>query len=250
METDEENFSLQNQKIARKSSFGERIRSAFITGLLLCLPISLTIYIIVWLVNFLASPARGGLTHFLVTLGIEPQETFLFRAGVTLISALLVAAGLALIGFISRNLFGRFFIGVLEKILQRVPMVRSIYSAIKQIIDTFSVGGKEKTFSRAVLVEFPRAGCWTIGFLTHEGETEFSRIVGTSLVHVFVPTTPNPTGGYMILVPANEVKILEVSVSEAMKMSVSGGAVVPAKNATPQENSSEKISSASDNSGK
>jgi len=242
----EENFSLQNQKIATKSSFGERIRGAFITGLLLCLPISLTIYIIIWLVNFLASPARGGLTHFLVTLGIEPQETFLFRAGVTLISALFVAVGLVLIGFISRNLFGRFFIGVLEKILHRLPMVRSIYSAIKQIIDTFSGGGKEKKFSRAVLVEFPRTGCWTIGFLTYEGETEFSRIAGTPLVHVFVPTTPNPTGGYMILVPANEVKFLDVSVSEAMTMIVSGGAAVPKKNASAQADSSEIISPASD----
>ena len=122
---------------------------------------------------------------------------------------------------------GRVFFSLLEEILGRLPMVRSIYSAIKQIIDTFSVGNKEKTFSRAVLVEFPRRGCWTVGFLTHEGETQFSRLAGTPLVHVFVPTTPNPTGGYMILVPAGEVKALDVSVAEAMKMIVSGGAVVP-----------------------
>ncbi len=108
-------------------------------------------------------------------------------------------------------------------------MVRSIYSAIKQIIDTFSTGGKEKTFNRAVLVEFPRRDCWTVGFVTHEGETQFSRLTGTRLLHVFVPTTPNPTGGYMIFVPENEVKQLDVSVGDAMKMIVSGGAVVPAE---------------------
>lgn len=229
MEQKTESFSAHPTKNA---SFAERVRKAFVTGLLLCLPISLTVYIIVWLVNFLASPARGGLTYLLTTLGIEPQETFLFRACVTLISALLVAAALAFVGFISRNLFGRFFIGVIEKILNRAPMVRSIYSSIKQIIDTFSAGGKEKTFSRVALVEFPRANCWTVGFVTHEGETDFSRTAGTPLVHVFVPTTPNPTGGYMIFVPANEVKFLDISVSEAMKMIVSGGAVVPSKNAT------------------
>lgn len=218
-----------SEKTENRTGVVESIRKAFVTGLLLCLPVSLTIYIIIWLVNFLASPARSGLRYFLRIFGVELEPTPLCNAGVTIVSALVVAAGIAFIGFVSRNLFGRFFIGVFEKILHRVPLVRSIYSAIKQIVDTFSVGGKEKTFSRAVLVEFPRRGSWTVGFLTHEGETEFSRLAGTPLVHVFVPTTPNPTGGYMILVPADEVKLLDVSVSEAMKMIVSGGAVVPAE---------------------
>lgn len=220
-----------SEKTENRTGVAENVRKAFVTGLLLCLPVSLTVYIIVWLVNFLASPARSGLRYFLHIFGVELEPTPLCEAGVTIVSALVVAAGIAFIGFVSRNLFGRFFIGLFEKILHRVPLVRSIYSAIKQIIDTFSVGGKEKTFSRAVLVEFPRRGCWTIGFVTHEGETEFSRLAGTPLVHVFVPTTPNPTGGYMILVPAGEVKFLDVSVAEAMKMIVSGGAVVPAETA-------------------
>lgn len=218
-----------SEKTENRTGCVESVRKAFVTGLLLCLPVSLTVYIIVWLVNFLASPARSGLRYFLHIFGVELEPTPLCEAGVTIVSALVVAAGIAFIGFVSRNLFGRFFIGLFEKILHRVPLVRSIYSAIKQIIDTFSVGGKEKTFSRAVLVEFPRRGSWTVGFVTHEGETEFSRLAGTPLVHVFVPTTPNPTGGYMILVPANEVKFLDVSVAEAMKMIVSGGAVVPAE---------------------
>lgn len=209
------------------SGIGGGIRAAFVTGLLLCLPVSLTIYIIVWLVNFLASPARGSFQYFLQFFGVELAPTPLVNAGMTILSALTVAAGIAFVGFVSRNILGRVFFSLLEEILGRLPMVRSIYSAIKQIIDTFSVGNKEKTFSRAVLVEFPRRGCWTVGFLTHEGETQFSRLAGTPLVHVFVPTTPNPTGGYMILVPAGEVKALDVSVAEAMKMIVSGGAVVP-----------------------
>lgn len=214
------------RKETLKDAGGNALRKAFMTGLLLCLPISLTVYIIIWLVNFMASPARGLLRYVLDVFGFEPQNTTVFDAGVTLVSALIVAAAITFVGFVSRNLFGKFFIGVFEKILRRVPMVRSIYSAIKQIIDTFSVGGKE-TFSRAVLVEFPRRECWTIGFVTHEGATQFSRLAGTPLIHVFVPTTPNPTGGYMILVPSNEVKILNVSVAEAMKMIVSGGAVIP-----------------------
>lgn len=220
----------------KQGGIAEGFRKAFITGLLFCLPVSLTIYIIVWLVNFLASPARGGLKYVLQIFGVEMQNTPLFNAGVTIVAALIVAVFIAFIGFVSRNLFGRFFIGLFEKLLHRLPMVRSIYSAIKQIIDTFSVGGKEETFSRAVMVEFPRRECWTIGFVTHEGATEFSRLAGTSLVHVFVPTTPNPTGGYMILVPSNEVRVLDVSVADAMKMIVSGGAVIPAGMAQPTEN--------------
>lgn len=236
MSSNSENFEKE-----KRVGIGGRVRNAFVTGLLLCLPISLTVYIIVWLVDFMASPARGLLTHWLRVFGIEPQNSVVFDVGVTLLSALTVALALAVIGFVSRNLFGRFFIGILEKILHRVPLVGSIYSAIKQIIDTVSSGGKKETYSRAALVEFPRAGCWTIGFITHEGETEFSRAVGTELVHVFVPTTPNPTGGYMILVPANEIKFLDVSVSEAMKMIVSGGAVIPASAAI---DANEKKSSA------
>lgn len=207
---------------------GGGFRKAFVTGLLVCLPVFLTIYIIIWLVDFLASPASGSLRYFLQMFGVEMQDSPLFDGGVTIASALLVAVVIAFIGFVSRNLFGRFFIALLEKIVNRLPMVSSIYSAIKQIIDTFSVGGKEKTFSRAVLVEFPRKECWTIGFVTHEGETALSQLAEKPLVHVFVPTTPNPTGGYMILVPSNEVKVLDVSVAEAMKMIVSGGALVPA----------------------
>lgn len=218
----------KNNGVPAGNGFAEGVRSAFVTGVLLCLPVALTAYIIVWLVNFLAAPARGAITYILIALKIEPpQASPFFDAGATVVSALAVALALTLIGFISRNLFGRFFIGILEKILQRVPMVRSIYSTIKQIIDTFSVGGKKETFSRAVLVEFPRRESWTIGFLTHEGETGFSRLAGTPLVHVFVPTTPNPTGGYMILVPETDVKMLDISVADAMKMIVSGGTVIP-----------------------
>ena len=218
---------MKNISQNKKGGFGESLRKAFVTGLLFCLPVSLTIYIIVWLVNFLASPARGGLKYFLHFFGVDLPATPVFHAAVTIVAAFIVAVAIAFIGFVSRNLFGRFFIGLLEKLLHRLPMVRSIYSAIKQIIDTFSVGGKEETFSRAVMVEFPRRDCWTVGFLTHEGETEFSRLAGTALVHVFVPTTPNPTGGYMIFVPANEIKPLDVSVADAMKMIVSGGALIP-----------------------
>lgn len=205
------------------------LRKAFFTGLLVCLPVTITAYIIVWLVNAMASPARGILKAVLNLCGADiPYGDPFFGAGVTVVSAICVALFLTLIGLVSRYVFGKWFLNSLDRLLQRLPMVRSVYVSIKQIIDTFSVG-KKQTFSKVVLVEFPRRDVWTVAFVTHEKPTQVCRITGKKLVHVFVPTTPNPTGGYMILVASDSVVQLDISVAEAMKMIVSGGAVVPEK---------------------
>lgn len=220
---------VQSENVSEERGFFPLARKAFFTGLLVCLPVTLTAYIIVWLVNAMASPARGILKALLDVCGVEiPHGDPFFGAGVTLVSALCVAAFLVLIGLISRYVFGKWFLNSLDRLLQRVPMVRPVYVSIKQIIDTFSVG-KKQTFSKVVLVEFPRRDAWTIAFVTHERTTQLCVSTGEKLVHVFVPTTPNPTGGYMIFVPAESVIQLDVSVAEAMKMIVSGGAVVPEK---------------------
>lgn len=218
-----ESTSLKN---VPEHGTGTAIRKAFITGLLLCLPITLTIYVVVWLTNLMAAPARGFLKILLDALEIETHNNPIFNAAVTLVSAIIVIIFITLVGFVSRNLFGKYFIDVLERILRRVPMVRSVYAAIKQIIDTFSVSQKN-TFSQVALVEFPRKGCWTLGFVTYAETTALCELTGTPLTHVFVPTTPNPTGGYMIFVPSSEITILNISVADAMKMIVAGGAVVP-----------------------
>lgn len=212
-----------------ETGFWEIARKAFLTGLLVCLPVTLTAYIIVWLIDLMASPARGILNAVLRFCNVElGTEVPFFDAGATLVSALIVAIFLVLIGLISRYVLGKWFISRMDDILQRLPMVRSVYVAIKQIIDTFSVG-KKQTFSKVVLVEFPRRDAWTLAFITHEKATLLCELTRKNLVHVFVPTTPNPTGGYMICVPVESVFFLDISVAEAMKMVVSGGAVVPEK---------------------
>ena len=217
----------KSQNVPEERGLLSSARKAFLTGLFVCLPVTLTAYIIVWLVNAMASPARGILKGLLDVCGVAiPHGDPFFGAGVTIVSALCVAVVLVLVGLVSRYVFGKWFLNLLDRLLQRVPMVRSVYISIKQIIDTFSVG-KKQTFSKVVLVEFPRRDAWTVAFITHEKTTQLCGITGQKLVHVFVPTTPNPTGGYMILVPAESVIQLDISVSEAMKMIVSGGAVVP-----------------------
>lgn len=219
----------QTKAVAEERGFFSSARKAFFTGLLVCLPVTLTAYIIVWLVSAMASPARGILKALLDVCGVViPQNEPFFNAGVTLVSAVCVALFLVLTGLVSRYVFGKWFLNLLDRLLQNVPMVRSVYVSVKQIIDTFSVG-KKQTFSKVVLTEFPRKGVWTIAFVTYEGATQLCEMTGERLVHVFVPTTPNPTGGYMIFVPANSIVPLDISVAEAMKMIVSGGAVIPEK---------------------
>ncbi len=217
----------KNSAQTKKKSFGNAVKSAFLTGLFVVLPVSLTAYIVVFLINTMAAPARGSLTALLDFFNIEPQQNVeIFDVGVTIVAAAIVAIFLAIIGLLSRYFFGKWFFNLIDKILLQVPIANSVYSAVKQIVDTFG-SRDEQTFSKVVFVEFPRKNSWTLGFLTSEEKTKFDEISGMKLLHIFVPTTPNPTGGYMILVPENEVKFLEISVADPMKLIVSGGAVVP-----------------------
>ena len=158
----------QSEIASEERGFFSSARKAFLTGLFVCLPVTLTAYIIVWLVNAMASPARGILKALLDLCGVAiPQGEPMFNAGVTLVSAFCVALALILIGLISRYVFGKWFLNSLDRLLKHVPMVRSVYISIKQIIDTFSVG-KKQTFSKVVLVEFPRRNAWTLAFVTYE----------------------------------------------------------------------------------
>lgn len=227
-----------SENVTEEAGFFSWLRKAFFTGLFVCLPVTLTACLIVWLVNLIAAPARGIFETALKVFDLSARDAPFFQAGVTLISALCVAAFLVLIGHVSRYVFGKWFLNLLDRMFRRLPMVSSVYAAVKQVIDTFGAG-KKQTFSKVALVEFPRTGTWTFAFLTREKPTKLCAMTGEKLVHLFVPTTPNPTGGYMIFVPERDVRFLEISVAEAMKTVVSGGAVVPASlldAAEPAEN--------------
>lgn len=131
-----------------------------------------------------------------------------------------------LTGLLVANIFGRKLIQVWEDFLNKVPLVRNVYSLVKAIVDTFSSQNKEK-LSRVVLVEFPRKGCYTVAFTTGIPNEEILSIAGERLVNVYVPTTPNPTGGYMLLISEKEVKPLSMTVEEGMKMVISTGTYNP-----------------------
>ncbi|MFI5303160.1 MAG: DUF502 domain-containing protein [Nitrospiria bacterium] len=195
------------------SKIGQFIRKYFITGLLVITPMWGTYLILKTLFTSLDGVLGGYLQRefnfYIPGFGIIVLLCLIFLSGI------LVA-----------NIFGRKLIQVWEEFLNKVPVVRNVYSLFKSIVDTFSNQSKEK-LSRVVLVEFPRKGCFTIGFMTGTPNEEIMSSAGEKLVNVYVPTTPNPTGGYMLLFPEREVRPLSLSAEEGMKMIISTGAYNP-----------------------
>jgi uncharacterized membrane protein len=131
-----------------------------------------------------------------------------------------------LLGYVSRYVLGKYFGGLAERFIQTIPGVSGVYNTVKQIVATFGTQNRN-LFNKVVLVEFPRKGAYTIGFLTSKTQSEAQARVGQELWSVFVPTTPNPTGGYLLLIPKDEIIELEMSVGDGMKLVFSGGAVTP-----------------------
>jgi uncharacterized membrane protein len=131
-----------------------------------------------------------------------------------------------LTGVLAANLFGRKLVKLWEDFLSHVPLVRSVYSGAKQLAETmFSESGQ--SFRKVLLIEFPRKGLWTMAFLTGTDHGELQRKTERDVINVYVPTTPNPTGGYFVMVPREDVQELDISVDEGLKMLMSMGAVVP-----------------------
>ncbi|MBI1819175.1 MAG: DUF502 domain-containing protein [Nitrospirae bacterium] len=195
------------------SKLSSILRKYFITGLLVIIPMWGTYLIL----KTLFTSLDGVLGGFL------QRQFHFYIPGFGVISLFFL---ILLTGLFVANIFGRKLVRMWEEFLQQVPVVRNVYSTVKAVVDTFSNQNKEK-LSRVVLVEFPRKGCFTLGFVTGHPNEEISSIAGEPLINVYVPTTPNPTGGYMVLFPEREVKSLSMTVEEGMKMILSTGAVNP-----------------------
>ena len=209
----------------KKVNFARKFRNAFLTGLLIFLPLGTTIFVL----NFLLDLFKDPVTRLAFQLGLS-EESFFFGLE-TLLAALgliLGILGLTLLGFLSNYVLGKFFISTTEKFLDKVPFLSTVYRSVKQIVETF---GKENraVFKAVVLIEYPRKDCWVLGFLTGDASSDTEDVVEKKLSNVFVPTTPNPTSGFLLLVPREEVHFLQMSVGDGMKMLISGGAVVPPK---------------------
>lgn len=218
---------------ASSPGFLRNLRKTFFTGLVLCLPLALTAFIVNFLLDLLAAPARNlliGPILKVVARNGTAQDLIESPAGhfaITLVSALLAVGVILVVGLVSRYLLGRVVFDAFEGLLERVPMVNKVYNAAKQMVDTF--GSRADTFKEVVIVEYPRAGCRSVGFVANRttGDRWGASPNGEKLVHVFVPTAPNPTAGFVLLLPEHEVTPAGMSVAEGMKFIVSCGAYMP-----------------------
>ena len=202
------------------------MRKYIIAGLLVWLPLAITIWVLLWLLGLMDGVFSWLLTmgqHVLPT-GADASIDALRRVpglGVIVMAALLLITGV----FVT-NIFGQWWVRQWDRMLNRIPIVKSIYSSVKQVSDTlFSTNGN--AFREAVLVQYPHAGSWTIAFVTGKPGGEVQAHLDGEHVSLYVPTTPNPTSGFFLIMPRANVRPLRMSVDEALKYIISMGVVVP-----------------------
>ena len=218
-----------------KASF-THVRNAFLSGLLLLAPLAVT-----WLVFSRLFEWVGG-SFRPIFLPLLPASLAQFAILWDILATIIVLAMVTALGYFSRYVFGQYFGGLADRFVQSIPGVNTVYNTVKQIVETFSTQNRN-LFSKVVLVQFPRAGVYTIGFLTNRTQGEPQAKTGEKLWSVFVPTTPNPTSGFLLLLPPQEIIELEMSVGDGMKMVISGGTVVPPAPAASRPPSSPPLSS-------
>ena len=210
-------------KVCRNRSYLSRVRNYFLTGIIVTAPIAITFAVAMWVINWIDSKVVP-----LIPSSYNPQEILQQHTGFHIpgIGLLVVLIGLTLIGFLAAGLLGRFVVRVGENLLNRMPIIRSVYGALKQIFETV-LRSSSRSFREVALIEYPRRGIWAIGFITTKTTGEVRSEIKEEVVNVFLPTTPNPTSGFLLFVPRKDLIILDMGVEEAIKMIVSAGIVTP-----------------------
>lgn len=192
------------------------LKKYFFTGLLILVPLAITL----WVLNLIVTTMDQ--TLLLLPVSIRNKAPF----NIPGMGVILTLAIVLVVGILGRNFIGRHLVVWWEALLARIPIVSAIYSSVKQVSDTlFSPSGK--AFRKAVLVEFPRQGVWTVGFVVGSPGAPLQRSLTGLHASVYVPTAPNPTSGYILIVPVEQVVDLDISVDEALKFVVSMGVVAP-----------------------
>ena len=203
----------------------KRIQKLFVAGLLVWLPMVITVWMLLWMLRLVDSifiALVAALERFVSPLSGFSQWVHSFPGfGVAVLGLMILLTGLLV-----SNIVGAWWLRQWDKMLVHIPVFRSIYSSVKQVSDTlFSGGGK--AFSKALLVQYPRPGSWTVAFLTGSPAEEINHLLPSEHVSIYVPTTPNPTSGYFLIVPRSDVIELHMSVDDALKYVISMGVVTP-----------------------
>ena len=198
----------------KKRSIFARIRNYFIVGVVVLIPIGVTIYLTIFLVSISSKilPKEINPNHYL------PYDI----PGVEIATAIFL---ITIIGWLSLSFLGKKLLNVFNNILKRIPILRTIYPAIVQMTETFTKTDKEK--KNVVLVEYPRKGTWAVGFATKENSGDISNKTNRKLINVFIPTTPNPTSGFLLMFPKEDVIYLDLTFEEASRFIISAGTSNP-----------------------
>ncbi|MEE8280553.1 MAG: DUF502 domain-containing protein [Alphaproteobacteria bacterium] len=196
-----------------------RLRNYLLTGILVTAPIAITFYI-AWLgINFVDSRVIP-----LIPEKYNPETYLPFD--ILGLGLVIVIIALMLVGWLTASFVGRLFLRTGERVLARMPVIRSIYGALKQVFETV-LSHRSTAFREVVLIEYPRRGVWALGFLTGMTEGEVQNLTAEDVLNVFLPTTPNPTSGFLLFLPKEDVLVLDMTVEEGIKMVMSGGIVTP-----------------------
>jgi uncharacterized membrane protein len=197
-----------------------RLRNYFLAGILVTAPIAITLYLTY---SFL-SAIDGKVRHIIPFERLFPPEyQEIAVPGLGIFFAIIF---FILVGWFARNFLGRLIIRLSEYVVHRLPVISSLYGAIKQILETV-MASKSQAFREVVMLEYPRKGVWSIGFVTGTTQGEVQAATKNETLNVFVPTTPNPTSGYLLFVPKKELKFLSMTVEQGVKLVVSAGIITP-----------------------
>ena len=198
----------------KKRSIFRRIRNYFIAGVVVLIPIGVTVYLTIFITS---------ISSRILPKEINPNHYLPYNIpGLEIIITIFL---ITFIGWLSLSFIGKRLLNLFNTILKRIPILRTIYSAILQMTESFTNSDKEK--KNVVLVEYPRKGSWAVGFATKENSGEISNKVNKKLINVFVPTTPNPTSGFLLMFPKEEIIYLDLTFEEASKFIVSAGTSNP-----------------------
>ena len=198
----------------KKSSITSKLRNAFIAGIVVLVPIGFTLYLTLFLIK---------ISSKLIPNEINPNNYLPFS--IPGLEILLSVIFITIVGGISLSFFGKKILNLINDLFKRIPILRTIYSAIGQMTESFT--NKSDNKKSVVLIEYPKKGSWAVGFATKENKGEISKKTNKELINVFVPTTPNPTSGFLLMFPKDEVIFLDMTFEEASKFIVSAGTSDP-----------------------
>ena len=203
------------------------IRRAFLSGVALLAPLGITFFVFNWLVLRIGGNFKEKLFFFLATEVLSDPKLELFW---NLTATFIVIFIVTLLGFLSRYFVAKYLWTLGERLLHNLPVINTVYTSVKQIVETFSSQNRA-IFEKVVLIQFPRKGTYAIGFITGDSKGEIRDKTDQALRNIFIPTTPNPTSGFLVMLHEDEIEELDMSIGEGMKFIISGGAVVPNWNA-------------------